>query len=168
MQWNLTDLFALLPRMRHRHGINVNDATTQVPCQQINAVWWCFQVTSSFLAHPWVLWCCRRWEDAPQTNLPWQSAVGFAQLGWRGDPCLCPEKTCRRGHECIGRKLPCPWSRILASSAGWDPAWQFGTVVLLMWGGRAVENSKRKPQEKSGGKGHHWNCFTPAVVMKSI
>lgn len=83
------------------------------------------------------------------TTTPSMAEWCWVCTAWMERLCLCPEETCRRDHEWKVRKLFCPWLRILASLAGWDPAWQYyGTGVLLMWGGTAVKSSKRKFQEE--------------------
>lgn len=79
----------------------------------------------SFLAHPWVLWHCRRWKDTPQTHLPWQSAVGFAQLGWRGYLCALRKPA---GGTMDGKSESC-------SVLGWG-FWQFFSKMrpcLAVW-----------------------------------
>lgn len=111
MQWNSIHLFALLPRMRNRHGINVDKCNlrsfpshTVLPCTPLGCV-----LLQRVGGHSQ-----KEREDIPPSLA---ECCGLCTAWMERFP-LCPEGTCRRDQEWKVRKLLCPRLRILATLAG--------------------------------------------------
>lgn len=98
---------------------------------------------------------------------PWSSLCVHTAWIEKWFPSMFPDNLQEwlRGCDWKIQKLMCPWIRILLSSAESGPVWQYGTGLLLMWGGRETWSTKGKSSEgnSSGGKSGHWNGFMPSA-----
>lgn len=74
VQWNSINLFVLLPRMRNRHAINVNDAITLVlSVNKCNLVM--FRSLTILPCTPWLLHRSRQHVRLLHRHFPWHSVA---------------------------------------------------------------------------------------------